>query len=221
MQGAEPFAWVRHEGRDVPATENLVPGNRVYGERLVRHAGSEYRTWDPRRSKLAAAIMNGLGGVPFRAGDRVLYLGSSTGTTLSHVSDMVGAGGVVYGVDHSSRVARDFMDRVAGPRSNVVPVMQDARSPSEYFAVSGRMDAVYADIAQPDQTEIALRNCRMFLRRGGAFMLVVKVRSISAAGAAREVASAEVDRLGGYDVTDVINLEPYHKEHYMVLSRSA
>ena len=200
----------------MPATENLVPGNRVYNERLVRVGGAEYRTWDPFRSKLAAALMNGLAGVRIRGGDRVLYLGASTGTTLSHVSDIVGPGGAVFGVDHSSRVARDFMDRVAAHRRNVVPVMQDARTPGEYFAVTGRVDAVYADIAQPDQTRIALRNCRMFLRRGGALLLVVKVRSISASRPAREVVAGEVAMLGGFGEPEVVDLEPYHKEHALV-----
>ncbi|RNJ75667.1 MAG: fibrillarin-like rRNA/tRNA 2'-O-methyltransferase [Nitrosopumilus sp. H8] len=203
----------------MPATENLVPGNRVYKEKLVIQDGTEYRTWDPFRSKLSATIMNGLDGLCIHNMDRVLYLGASTGTTLSHVSDIVGNGGAVFGVDHSSRVARDFMDRVAAHRTNVIPVMQDARRPEEYFAVSGRMDVVYADIAQPDQTQIAIKNCKMFLKKGGAFFLVVKVRSISAAKSAKKVVAEEADRLSDFEILDTIDLAPYHKEHAIIISR--
>lgn len=210
---------MRPEGRRMPATENLVPGNRVYKERLVRKDGSEYRAWDPFRSKLAAAVMNGLESFPFEYGDRVLYLGASTGTTVSHVSDIVGAGGAVFGVDHSSRVARDFMDRVAAHRPNVIPVMQDARRPGEYFAVSGRMDAVYADIAQPDQTQIAASNCEMFLRDGGLLALVIKARSISAAKPVPRIIAEERSKLAGYDILETIDLRPYHKEHAMIVAR--
>ncbi|RNJ76943.1 MAG: fibrillarin-like rRNA/tRNA 2'-O-methyltransferase [Nitrosopumilus sp. D6] len=218
LPDASQFVWVRSGGRKMPATENMVPGNRVYKERLVLQGGTEYRTWDPFRSKLSAAIMNGLGEISISNMDRVLYLGASTGTTLSHISDIVGPGGAVFGVDHSSRVARDFMDRVVAYRSNVIPVMQDARRPDEYFAVSGRMDAVYADISQPDQTQIAIKNCKMFLKKGGAFFLVVKVRSINAQKSVKKVVAEEADRLSDFEILHTIDLMPYHKEHAMIIA---
>lgn len=36
-------------------TKNLVPGKVVYTEELVKEGKDEYRTWDPFKSKLAAA----------------------------------------------------------------------------------------------------------------------------------------------------------------------
>jgi fibrillarin-like pre-rRNA processing protein len=48
------------DGSERLATRNLTPGRRVYGERLVKWGGAEYREWNPYRSKLAAAIANGL-----------------------------------------------------------------------------------------------------------------------------------------------------------------
>ncbi|MDI1495379.1 MAG: Fibrillarin [Cenarchaeum symbiont of Oopsacas minuta] len=157
---------VRSDGRMNLATENLVPGNTVYKERLVEKNGVEYRTWDPFRSKLAASIENGLETFPFMDGSSILYLGVSSGTTASHISDILGSKGRMFCVEHASRVARDFLDRVASYRSNIVPVLQDARRPSEYFAVYGKVDIVYADIAQPDQTQIVLENCQMYLKEG-------------------------------------------------------
>ena len=77
--------------------------------------------------------MNGLEVFPFKEKSSVLYLGVSTGTTVSHVSDIVGPQGIVFGVEHASRVARDFLDRVASHRKNIIPIMQDARQPQNYL----------------------------------------------------------------------------------------
>ena len=109
----EGIFWVKSEGIEKLATENLVPGNQVYNEKLVTKKGIEYRTWDPFRSKLAAAIMNELEEFPFKEKSKVLYLGASTGTTVSHISDVVGPQGKIFAVEHASRVARDFLYRVA------------------------------------------------------------------------------------------------------------
>ncbi len=133
--------------------------------------GIEYRLWDPFRSKLAASIMNGLENFPFKNNTKVLYLGASTGTTVSHISDIVGPSGLVFAVEHASRVARDFLDRVATHRSNIMPILQDARKPKEYFSVFGKVDVVYVDIAQPDQTKIAIENCDIFLKKEGLFLI--------------------------------------------------
>src|SRR3990170_1167058 len=59
------FFWIKVDGQQKLATENLVIGNQVYQEKLVTKKGIEYRLWDPFRSKLAAAIMNGLEIFPF------------------------------------------------------------------------------------------------------------------------------------------------------------
>lgn len=50
----------------------------------------EYRVWNPFRSKLAAAIVGGVGNIHMPPGSKVLYLGAANGTTVSHVSDIVG-----------------------------------------------------------------------------------------------------------------------------------
>lgn len=214
----DSYAWVRSEGEMRLATENLAPGIQSYKERLVTHKRREYRVWDPYRSKLASAIMNGMGQIPVSYGTSVLYLGASTGTTVSHVSDMVGKGGVVFAVEHTSRVARELLERVASHRSNIVPVLQDARKPSEYFSVYGKVDVVYCDIAQPDQTRIAISNCQRYLRKGGHLLLVVKARSINVVSNPGEIFRREESKLDGFEVIRNINLMPYHKDHAMILA---
>ncbi len=214
------FFWIKVEGKKKLATENLVPGNQVYKEKLVIKKGVEYRLWDPFRSKLAAAIMNGLEEFPFSEKSSVLYLGVSTGTTISHISDIVGPRGIIFGVEHSSRVARDFLDRVATHRKNIVPIMQDARKPQEYFSVYGKVDVVYVDIAQPDQTEIAIANCRMYLKPNGYLFLVIKSRSIDVTKEPKKIIENEIKKLEPYfETIQKINLFPYDKDHAIVIAR--
>jgi len=111
--------------------------------------------------------MNGLSDFPFMLKSSVLYLGVSTGTTISHISDIVGQNGIIFGVEHTSRVAREFLDRVASHRKNIIPIIQDARKPQEYFSVFKKVDVAYVDIAQPDQTDIAINNCKKYMKSIG------------------------------------------------------
>ncbi|MCI4461073.1 MAG: fibrillarin-like rRNA/tRNA 2'-O-methyltransferase [Thaumarchaeota archaeon] len=213
--------WADLEGRRLPATKNLAPGISVYGEQLLSSGGVEYRLWDPYRSKLAGAILNGLRGYPFGPGRRVLYLGASTGTTVSHISDIVEASGTVFAVEISQRVARELLDRVVKHRPNVIPILEDARRPERYGFVYGKVDVEYCDVAQQDQTEIAISNARRYLREGGDLLLVVKTRSIDVTKEPEEVIRGEVAKLkpSGFEVLQVVNLEPYDRDHALVHAR--
>ena len=213
--------WIKTDGERKLATENLVPGNQVYKEKLIIKKGIEYRLWDPFRSKLAAAIMNNLEEFPFENKTKVLYLGASTGTTVSHISDIVGSSGIVFGVEHASRVARDFLDRVASHRANIIPILQDARKPKEFFSVFGKVDIVYVDIAQPDQTKIAIDNCNMYLKKEGYFFLVIKTRSIDVTKSPKKIIEEETEKLRtSFDILQSIDLHPYDKDHAMVIAKS-
>ena len=220
LEDNENIFWLQVDGEKKLATENLVPGNQVYNEKLVKIKGIEYRTWDPFRSKLAASIYNGLDDFPFKIKSDVLYLGVSTGTTVSHISDIIGNTGTVFGVEHASRVARDFLDRVASHRNNIVPIIQDARKPNEYFSVSKKVDIVYVDIAQPDQTSIAIENCKMFLKDNGYLFLVIKSRSIDVTKDPKKIFESEIKKLeGSFKINQVINLGPYDKDHAIVIGQ--
>ena len=216
----ENFFWVKSEGEQKLATENLVPGNQVYKEKLVTKKGIEYRLWDPFRSKLAASIKNGLEDFPFKENSSVLYLGVSTGTTASHISDIVGPKGIIFGVEHSSRVARDFLDRVASHRKNIIPIIQDARQPKDYFSVYDKVDIVYSDIAQPDQTEIAISNCKTYLKNKGYLFLVIKTRSIDVTQSPKKIIENESRKLlTNFEIIQRIDLYPYDKDHAMVIAK--
>ncbi|MDH3611061.1 MAG: fibrillarin-like rRNA/tRNA 2'-O-methyltransferase [Nitrosopumilus sp.] len=216
----QEFFWIKSEGTKKLATQNLVEGNQVYKEKLITKKGIEFRLWEPFRSKLAASIMNGLEVFPFQNKSKVLYLGVSTGTTISHISDIVGPSGIIFGVEHASRVARDFLDRVATYRKNIIPILQDARKPKEYFSIFGKVDVVYVDIAQPDQTEIAMANCKMFLKKNGYLFLVIKTRSIDVTKSPKRIIDEEIQKVKeSFDILQTIDLHPYDKDHAMVIAK--
>ena len=216
--GRPGLYWAELDGRKLPATLSLAPGSSVYGEQIVEVDDVEYRIWDPYRSKLAAAILKDLERFPLKPGYKVLYLGASTGTTVSHVSDVVGADGIVFAVEVSYRVAREFLERVAKHRRNVIPIVEDARRPDNYVFVFGEVDLEYCDIAQPDQTEIAIANAKRYLKKDGDLLLVVKSRSIDVVRAPEKIIKEEAGRLldAGFDVLQIVDLEPYDKDHAMI-----
>ncbi|MEE8179027.1 MAG: fibrillarin-like rRNA/tRNA 2'-O-methyltransferase, partial [Nitrosopumilaceae archaeon] len=128
--------------------------------------------------------------------------------------------GIIFGIEHSSRVARDFLDRVASYRKNIIPIMQDARQPQQYFSVFGKVDVVYVDIAQPDQTEIAITNCKMYLKNEGYLFLVIKTRSIDVTKAPRKIIENEKKKLQtNFELEQVIDLMPYDKDHAIVIAK--
>lgn len=64
---------------------------------------TEYRVWNPFRSKLAASVLAGVDNIHIKPGGKVLYLGAASGTSVSHVSDIVGPTGAVFAVEFSHR----------------------------------------------------------------------------------------------------------------------
>jgi len=219
LEDKQHIFWFQVEGEKKLATENLMPGNQVYNEKLLNVKGVEYRIWNPFRSKLAASIMNGLKDFPFNKKSDVLYLGVSTGTTISHISDIVGQDGTIFGIEHATRVARDFLDRVASHRKNIVPIIQDARKPEEFFSVYKKVDVVYVDIAQPDQTDIAIENCKLYLKSGGYLFLIIKTRSIDVTKDPKRVIKNEIKKLESlFEIKQTIDLQPYDKDHAMVVA---
>jgi len=212
---------LRVESGEAIATLNLTPGRRFYGEQLVTVDGVEYRTWSPYRSKLAAAIRKGLREMPLSRDNKVLYLGVASGTTCSHVSDIIGVGGHVWGVDFAHRPIRDLIEGLAKHRDNVSPILGDARRPRTYTMNVPKVDGIYADVAQPDQGGIVVENARVFLKSGGWAIMAIKSRSIDVTKTPRRVYEAEIEKLkkGGFDVVVSLELDPFEKDHALVVAR--
>jgi fibrillarin-like pre-rRNA processing protein len=199
-------------------TLNAEPGHVVYKEKLFREDGRQYRNWDPFRSKLCAAIKKGLKTFPFAPGSKTLYLGASTGTTVSHLSDVVGPEGEIYAVEIATQCMNLLLANVGG-RENIIPIHADARKPHEYED-AGQVDALYQDVAQPDQDDILIKNARMFLKKDGIAMICIKSQSIDVTKKPDEVFESVVKKLEtAFEVVEKMKLEPFDKDHLFVVLR--
>jgi len=219
----------RHDGvfiakgkDDALCTKNLVPGNSVYGEKRItveeNDVKVEYRVWNPFRSKLAAAIVGGVEAIHIKPGTKLLYLGAASGTTVSHCSDLVGPEGTVYAVEFSARSGRDLVN-VAKKRTNVIPIVEDARYPLKYRMLVSMVDVIFADVAQPDQARIVGLNAEYFLKTGGHFVISIKANCIDSTVAAEAVFASEIKKLQEMKFVpdEYVTLEPYERDHAVVI----
>lgn len=211
------------EGRKRLATLNLTPGRRYYDEELVEHHGAEYRLWNPFRSKISAAMLNNVSEMPISSGTALLYLGVATGTTCSHLSDIIGEHGMIYGVDFAPRPMRDFVENLANYRENVSPILADARNPLSYRMFMPKVDVVYSDVAQPNQAQILADNADLYLCKGGWGLLAIKSQSIDVTEEPSAIYERETEFLEhrNFTIIDRVNLEPYEKDHAFVVAKFA
>jgi len=226
----------RHEGifiargkEDALVTRNICVGESVYGEKRIaveaqdkenKAAGekTEYRVWNPFRSKLAACVLGGVDAIHMPPGSKVLYLGAASGTSVSHVSDIVGPEGMVYAVEFSHRSGRDLIN-MAKKRMNVVPIIEDARHPHKYRMLVPMVDTIFADVAQPDQARIVAINASYFLKSGGHFVISIKANCIDSTAEAEAVFAGEVKKMRAEKMKPLeqVTLEPYERDHAVVV----
>jgi fibrillarin-like pre-rRNA processing protein len=203
------------DGRKI-FTKSILKGVTHFDERVIKENGEEYREFDPKRSKLAAMVMKGCTNAGIRKGDVILYLGSSHGYTCSFVSDMV-QDGLIFGIDTAPRVMRDLVF-LSEKRNNIVPILASANHPEEYVGRVCQADIVYQDIAQKNQEDIFVRNCQMYLKKGGYGLLAIKARSIDVKAKPKklfEQIRQNLDKI--FTVIDYKILDPFEKDHAMII----
>ncbi|WPH03365.1 Fibrillarin [Acrodontium crateriforme] len=228
--------FVARGKEDLLVTKNLTPGEAVYGEKRISidtpnttsgdAAGAdgptstktEYRVWNPFRSKLAAGILGGLENIHMKPGSKVLYIGAASGTSVSHVADIVGPTGTVFAVEFSHRSGRDLIN-MATHRTNVIPIVEDARHPLKYRMLVGMVDCIFADVAQPDQARIVGLNAHQFLKVGGGVLISIKASCIDSTAAPDAVFAREVVKLREERIKpkEQLTLEPFERDHAMVV----
>jgi fibrillarin-like pre-rRNA processing protein len=207
-------------GKNILLTRNMTPGKTVYSEFTYFDTDDkgnkiEYREWNPKRSKLGAALVKDISQMGMKENDYILYLGCSTGTTVSHVSDIIGPNGLVFALDFAPRVLRDMVF-VSEDRHNIAPIMADANKPESYAHLVCEVDTVFMDIAQKNQAEIFIKNCKMFLKPGGFGLLALKARSVDVTrnpkDVFREVRAMLEKELA---IVDYRELDPFEMDHAM------
>ena len=200
-------------------TMNLRPTHRVYGERLVLQDNVEYREWDASKSKLASVILKGTPNIGIRKDDYVLYLGAASGTTVSHVSDIVGPTGFVFAVDISPRVMRDLIF-LSYERENIVPILADSNKIDSLREKVSGVDVLYQDVAQKNQIEIFLKNVNLFLRPKGYALLALKARSIDVTKKPIQIfREVKLKLEKEMTIIDYRELDPFQKDHCMFICK--
>ena len=200
------------ERRAVAGEQRLTTaGEPVYGEPIV----DGRRVWDAGRSKLGALLELGVD-TRLTGGESVLYLGAASGTTVSHVADFAGP---TYAVEFAPRPVRDLVD-VAESRSNLFPLLADARKPREYAGVvESGLDCIVQDVATRGQADVAIRNAQ-YLAEDGLLLAAIKARSEDVVADPEDVFADVRDRLSDrYDLLESVRLDPYHDDHLGVVAR--
>jgi len=124
----------------------------------------------------------------------------------------------VYAVEFSHRSGRDLLN-VAKKRTNIVPIIEDARHPHKYRMLVGMVDTIFADVAQPDQARIVAINAHNFLKNGGHVVISIKANCIDSTADAEAVFAGEVAKLKSEKIKPLeqLTLEPYERDHAVVV----
>ncbi|MBI4438444.1 fibrillarin-like rRNA/tRNA 2'-O-methyltransferase [Candidatus Woesearchaeota archaeon] len=196
-------------------TESAHHGEAPFREQTINRNGKEYRNWEPRRSKLAASIMKGME-CALGESSKILYLGASHGYTVSFAAD-IAQKGAIYAIDFSPRVVRELV-LLSERRTNIAPILADARKPETYYHYIEPCDILYQDVAQKDQAAIFMKNANLFLKKEGKAYLAIKARSIDTTKEPKKIFKQARDEIETtMKVLDYKVLEPYQKDHCMLL----
>ena len=193
-------------------TENQTKKIKVYNEKIVKYKNKEFRSWNPYRSKLAAGILNGLK-LEIKSTDNVLYLGAATGTTVSHISDITKKG-TIYAVENSPIALKKLLT-VCEKRKNIIPILEDANHPNRFSLIVPKVDLLYQDISQRNQSEIFIKNAKTYLKKNGLGILMVKARSIDVSlkpKKAYDLVCFDLKK-NKFQINDIVDLSPFEKDH--------
>ena len=120
-------------------------------------------------------------------------------------------------MEFSKRSGRDLVN-LAKKRTNIIPIIDDARYPQRYRMLVSMVDVVFADVAQPDQARILGLNAQYFVKNGGHFVISIKANCIDSTLPAEAAFAKEVQRLRQekFKPEEQLTLEPYERDHAVV-----
>ncbi|WP_456330160.1 fibrillarin-like rRNA/tRNA 2'-O-methyltransferase [Archaeoglobus sp.] len=200
--------------RNVYLKDGTLVTKSKYGSHYGEKVFDGFREWIPWRSKLAAMILKGHR-LKLRGDEKVFYLGAASGTTVSHLADIVDEG-LIYAVEYAAKPFEKLLE-LARERNNIIPLLFDASKPWKYSGIVEKVDLIYQDIAQKNQIEILESNAEFFLKRGGEVIIMVKARSIDSTAEPEEVFESVLRKMGEkFKIVNHGSLMPYHKDHIFV-----
>ena len=216
----EVIFWVTVRNEKKLATLSNVSTNQDYEENLVEMNGKQYSIWNPYTSKLAAAIINGMEIFPILKKTKILYVDPATEKTVKHISDIVGINGKIFVVRDVMKNSKNFLEQIVKNRSNIFTIIPDKTNPARLTGMTETVDVIYIDIAEHNQSEIAIQNCKNHLRIGGFLMLIVPTKNIDFTSNPSKKNQEERKKLQtSFDIIQEINLTDFFKEYSMVIAK--
>jgi len=200
--------------RNVYLLDDTLVTKSKYGSHYGEKVLGGYREWIPWRSKLAAMILKGYR-LSLKGDEKVLYLGAASGTTVSHLADILDEG-IIYAVEYSAKPFEKLLELVR-ERNNIIPLLFDASRPWKYSGIVEKVDLIYQDIAQKNQIGILEKNVEFFMKDKGEVLIMVKARSIDSTAEPEKVFESVLEHMSGkFSLLKHGSLEPYHKDHIFV-----
>ena len=218
------------------ATKNIVEGTKTHKEKIVIVNDEEFLEWNPYKSKLAAAIRNGLQILPIIKNSKVVCINPLEESTILHISNIVDSGGSVFVIDVNKN-KKSFLNKLVDTHKNIIPIYDAADELSFSSSMTGKVDALYVDIPESEQIEQIVEKYGSLLKNEGFLMLIAKkdddailendlvgwmAEQRAGLNKIREITAKLKSQ---FEIIQEINLginyamEPYHKLHAFILAQ--
>ena len=200
------------------ATLNLSVGSKEKDEGIIKMNGNEYRIWKPYRSKLAAAIINGMEIFPILKKSKILYFDATMENTASYISDIVGNDGKIFVVVNSNKPS-NFMQKMVDKRSNVT-MIHHTENLAQHKSINDKVDVIYMNVSDKNNLDIAILNSKAYLKDGGYLLLVVKTADISVNKYGAEPENNQRKKIRMlFEMIQEINLADFFKDNTMIVAK--
>ena len=218
------------------ATKNIVEGTKTHKEKIVIVNDEEFLEWNPYKSKLAAAIRNGLQILPIIKNSKVVCINPLEESTILHISNIVGSEGSVFVIDVDKN-KKSFLNKLVNTHKNIIPIYDTVDELSFSSSITGKVDALYVDILESEQIEQIVEKYGSLLKNEGFLMLIAKkddnaiIENDIAGWMAEQRAGLNKIReittklKSQFEIIQEINLginyamEPYHKFYTFILAQ--
>ena len=218
------------------ATKNMVKGTKTRKEKIVIVNNEEFLEWNPYKSKLAAAIRNGLQILPIIKNSKVVCINPLEESTILHISNIVDSGGSVFVIDVNKN-KKSFLNKLVNTHKNIIPIYDTVDELSFSSSITGKVDALYVDIPESEQIEQIVEKYGSLLKNEGFLMLIAKkddnaiIENDIAGWMAEQRAGLNKIReittklKSQFEIIQEINLginyaaEPYHKFYIFILAQ--
>jgi len=227
---------IQIDNKEQLTTKNIVEGTKTHKEKIVIVNDEEFLEWNPYKSKLAAAIRNGLQILPIIKNSKVVCINPLEDSTILHISNIVGSNGSVFVIDINKN-KKSFLNKLVDTHKNIIPIYDTVDELSFSSSITGKVDALYVDLPESEQIEQIVRNYGSLLKNEGFLMLVAKKDSdailendivgwmAEQRAGLNKIREITAKLKSQFEIIQEINLginyamEPYHKLHAFILAQ--